>query len=348
MNKQNPPTASKIISQGSSSIPDPKHPTLLEKVREIIRLKHYSSKTEKSYVGWIRRFLIFFKCRHPREMGCPEIRNFLTDLALVKKVASSTQNQALAALLFMYRDVLRLDLPFVEGIERAKKPERLPIILTRPEIQQIFAYLDGSFWLMGNLLYGAGLRLNECIQLRVQDVEFSNNQITVRQGKGAKDRVTILPEAVKNMLQEQIRRILFIHAQDLSEGFGRVFLPAALDRKYPNAAQEQAWQYVFPARKRSIDPRTNVERRHHLHETSLQHAIKEAVRKAGITKPVGCHSFRHAFATHLLEAGYDIRTIQELMGHKDVSTTMIYTHVLQRGGRGVVSPLDSTPPMSLP
>lgn len=315
------------------------NPRLLDQVRYKIRLKHYSIRTEQAYVDWIRRFILFHKKRHPKEMGEPEIEAFLTHLAVDRKVASSTQNQAFSALLFLYREVLGVELALLNAT-RSKKPQRLPVVLTQSEVQAVLARLDGIHHLMASLLYGAGLRLMECIRLRVKDVDFNYQQLTVRNGKGNKDRITMLPESIIDALQGQLEKAQLIHQQDLSEGFGEVYLPNALDRKYPSAGSEWRWQYVFPSGNRSLDPRSRKERRHHLSEQVLQRAIKKAVRAAGINKSASCHSMRHSFATHLLESGYDIRTVQELLGHSDVSTTMIYTHVLNKGGKGVRSPLD--------
>jgi len=299
-----------------------------------------SIRTEEAYVGWVRRFIFANDKRHPRELGAREVEAFLTHLAMHGRVAASTQNQALSALLFLYREVLQQELPWMENIRRAKRPERLPVVLSREEVAALLEEMNGVTWLMASLLYGAGLRLMECVRLRVQDVDFVRREITVRQGKGGKDRRTMLPAIIVDALQGQLAEARRVHERDLAAGFGAVWLPNALARKYPNAAREWAWQYVFPASSRSIDPRSSVERRHHLDETVLQRAVKQAVRRARIDKPATCHTLRHSFATHLLEAGHDIRTIQELLGHKDVSTTQIYTHVLNRGGRGVLSPLD--------
>jgi len=299
-----------------------------------------SIRTEEAYVGWVRRFIFANDKRHPRELGAREVEAFLTHLAMHGRVAASTQNQALSALLFLYREVLQQELPWMENIRRAKRPERLPVVLSREEVAALLDEMNGVTWLMASLLYGAGLRLMECVRLRVQDVDFVRREITVRQGKGGKDRRTMLPAIIVDALQGQLAEARRVHERDLAAGFGAVWLPNALARKYPNAAREWAWQYVFPASSRSIDPRSSVERRHHLDETVLQRAVKQAVRRARIDKPATCHTLRHSFATHLLEAGHDIRTIQELLGHKDVSTTQIYTHVLNRGGRGVLSPLD--------
>jgi len=299
-----------------------------------------SLRTEEAYVGWVRRFILANGKRHPRELGRREVEAFLTHLAMHGHVAASTQNQALSALLFLYREVLQQELPWMENIRRAKKPERLPVVLSREEVAALLAEMNGVTWLMASLLYGAGLRLMECARLRVQDVDFVRREITVRQGKGGKDRRTMLPAMTVDALQNQLAEARRVHERDLAAGHGAVWLPHALARKYPNAAREWAWQYVFPASSRSTDPRSGIERRHHLDETVLQRAVKQAVRRARITKPATCHTLRHSFATHLIEGGYDIRTVQELLGHKDVSTTQIYTHVLNRGGSGVLSPLD--------
>ena len=316
-------------------------PKLLDQVRAKIRLKHYSIRTEQAYVDWIRRYILFHGKRHPQEMGKPEVEQFLSHLAVERNVAASTQNQALSAILFLYKEVLEKNIGWLDDVERAKRPARLPVVLTAAEVRAVLAHLEGRHRLMANLLYGAGLRLMECVRLRVKDLDFEYRQITVRDGKGQKDRLTMLPDALAGPLRTHLADVKILHEQDLQEGFGNVYLPFALERKYPNAGQEWGWQYVFPASQRSIDPRSNIERRHHLDEQTLQRAFKSAVRASGITKPASCHSLRHSFATHLLMAGYDIRTVQELLGHKDVSTTMIYTHVLNRGGKGVVSPLDA-------
>ena len=315
-------------------------PRLLDELRARIRRLGLSLRTEEAYAGWVRRFILANDKRHPREMGAREVEAFLTGLATRHRVAASTQNQALAALLFLYREVLAQELPWMDDIRRAKKPERLPTVLTRPEVTALLAEMSGVTWLMAGLLYGAGLRLMECLRLRVQDVDFARREITVHQGKGGKDRRTMLPATMIDALQGQLAETRRLHERDLAAGFGEVWLPHALDRKYPSAPREWAWQYVFPASVRSIDPRGGAERRHHLDETVLQRAVKKAVRRAGIAKPATCHTLRHSFATHLLEAGSDIRTVQELLGHADVKTTQIYTHVLNRGGNGVISPLD--------
>ncbi len=274
-------------------------------------------------------------------MGAKEVEQFLTYLAVENRVASSTQNQALSAILFMYKELLNIELPWLVGLTRAKRPEKVPLVFSKKEVQNILANLDGTYWIMAHLLYGAGLRLMECVRLRVKDVDFEMNQITVRDGKGKKDRVTMLPDIVKLHLREHLQKVKIIHQQDLSEGFGEVYLPYALERKYPGASKEWGWQYVFPSRKRSMDPRSRKIRRHHINEQSLQRSIKSAVKAAKTVKPGSCHTLRHSFATHLLESGYDIRTVQELLGHKDVRTTMVYTHVLNKGGQGVISPSDS-------
>jgi integron integrase len=317
-----------------------RQPRLLDQVRNKIRLKHYSIRTEQAYIDWIKRFILFHDKRHPNEMGAAEVEQFLSHLAVDRNVASSTQNQALSAILFLYREVLEIELPWLENVQRAKKPQRLPVVLTRDQVRTVLARLDGRNRLMANLLYGAGLRLMECLRLRVKDVDFDYHQIIVRDGKGQKDRVTMLPDRVVEPLQDHLNQVQIIHRQDLEEGFGEVYLPFALERKYPNAAREWGWQYVFPARQRSLDPRSDKTRRHHLDAKVLQRAVKNAVCSASINKPASCHTFRHSFATHLLENGYDIRTVQELLGHKDIRTTIIYTHVLNRGGHGVRSPLD--------
>lgn len=316
-------------------------PKLLDCVRGAIRLRHYSIRTEEAYTNVIRRFILFHGKRHPREMGVDEIRTYLTHLAVEGKVAASTQNVALNALLFLYRDVLNITLPSIEGVERAKRPQRVPIVLTREEVAQVLSHLEGVHHLMASLLYGAGMRLMEVVRLRVKDVDFGYKQITVRDGKGEKDRRTLLPASLVEALQLHLAQVKIQHEADCQRGHGDVYLPYALERKYPNALREWGWQYVFPASKLSVDPRSGVVRRHHASEDKLQRAMKDAVRKSGITKAASCHTLRHSFATHLLEANYDIRTIQELLGHKELTTTMIYTHVLNRGGSGVMSPLDA-------
>lgn len=315
-------------------------PRLLDQVWARVWRLGLARRTGEAYIGWIRRFILANGKRHPRDMGIAEIEAFLTRLAVEGKVAPATQNQALSALLFLYREVLQQDLPWMEGIQRARRPRRVPLVLSRQEVAAVLGAMDGVTWLMASLLYGAGLRLMECARLRVQDIDFNRHEITVRHGKGGKDRHTMLPGALVEPLQAQLVQARHVHGRDLAAGFGAVWLPDALARKYPSAAREWAWQYVFPARNRSRDPRCDTERRHHVHESALQRSLKLAVRRADIGKPASCHTLRHSFATHLLEAGADIRTIQELLGHKDLSTTQVYTHVLNRGARGVVSPLD--------
>jgi integron integrase len=313
---------------------------LLDQLQDTLRTMHYSYRTEQTYLDWVRRFILFHKKRHPKDMGAPEIQAFLSHLATERKVAASTQNQALSAILFLYRHVLHQEIEPIL-LSTAKRPERLPTVLTRDEILRIIDKLGETHKLMAQLLYGSGLRLMECVRLRVKDMDFDFKTITVRDGKGEKDRVTPLPDSVIPDLKRQIERIRIRHEEDLAAGFGAVYLPYALETKYPRAAKELIWQYLFPARNRSLDPRSGEERRHHLDPSALQRAVKTAARDTGIKKRVTCHTFRHSFATHLLQSGYDIRTVQELLGHKDVRTTMIYTHVLQRGGLAVRSPLDS-------
>jgi len=312
----------------------------MEQMRAAIRARHYSIRTEGTYLSWVKRFILFHGKRHPRDMGAQEVQQFLAHLAVEGQVASSTQRQALSAILFLYQQVLKQDIGWLHEVVRAKQPQRLPVVLTRDEVAAVLRHLSGTTWIMATLLYGAGLRLMECMRLRVKDLDFAYNQIVVRDGKGQKDRVTMLPQQVKTSLQQHLQDVKHLHTQDLAAGGGAVYLPYALERKYPNANHEWIWQYVFPAARVSRDPRTGLRRRHHIHKLVLQRAVHAAVRKSGIPKPASCHSLRHAFATHLLEAGYDIRTVQELLSHKDVSTTMIYTHVLNRGGRGVKSPAD--------
>jgi integron integrase len=313
---------------------------LMDQVRDVLRLKHYSLRTERSYCDWIERFIRFHHLRHPKEMGEVEVSSFLTQLARDGRVAAATQNQALSALLFLYKHVLKQEIGWLDNVERAKRPARVPVVLTRDEVHKIFAHLHGMPRLMAGLLYGSGLRLMECVRLRVKDIDFGYARITVREGKGGKDRVTMLPVNLAAGLQRHLQKVKAQHEQDIDDGFGHVHLPDALTRKFPSAAREWGWQYVFPSSRISLDPRTTIRRRHHVDENVLQVALKKAVRAAGINKPASCHTLRHSFATHLLENGYDIRTVQELLGHKDVSTTMIYTHVLSKPGLGVKSPLD--------
>lgn len=314
---------------------------LLDQVRDMLRLRHYSIRTEEAYIQWIRRFILFHDKTHPREIGEAEVTAFLTHLAVDKNVAASTQNQALSAILFLYQHVLGMSLEWLEGVVRARRPKRLPVVLTREEVRKLLTLMSGTNGLMARLLYGTGMRVMEAMRLRVKDVDFSYKQILVRSGKGDKDRVTLLPDTLIPDLKRQIARVYSLHKADLANGFGSVYLPYALSRKYPDAAREFHWQYVFPSSRLSNDPRTGIVQRHHLDEKNVQRAIKNAARQSGIHKPITSHVLRHSFATHLLERGYDIRTIQELLGHKDVSTTMIYTHVMGRGGRGVQSPLDA-------
>jgi integron integrase len=320
---------------------------LLDQVRDVLRAKHYSYRTEKTYCSWITRFILFHNKRHPREMGLPEINVFLTHLATERNIAASTQNQALSALLFLYRDVLQINIENTASLTplRAKRPDRLPNVITREDVIKVIANLSGHHQLMAKLLYGSGLRLMECVRLRVKDIDFDYRTITVRDGKGGKDRVTPLSASTIPHLQRHLRHVKLLHEDDLAAGFGNVYLSYALTQKYPNAAREWIWQYVFPSAKRSLDPRVEAageqqERRHHVDESGLQKAVHNAARKAAIPKRVTCHTFRHSFATHLLQNGCDIRTLQELLGHEDISTTMIYTHVLQLGGMAVKSPLD--------
>lgn len=319
-------------------------PRLLDQVRNEIRLRHYSIRTEQAYLGWIKRFILFHSKRHPREMSAGEVTAFLTHLAVDGKVSASTQNQALNAVLFLYRDVLKITLPWLDGVQRVKKPMRLPVVLTRDEVKALLSGLDGTRWLIVSLIYGSGLRLTEALRLRVKDLDFHYQQLIIRDAKGQKDRVTTLPQSLVETLRNHLLRVQRLHRQDLDEGFGMVYLPDALARKYPKADREWAWQFVFPSANRSRDPRSRIVRRHHVHESAIQKAVKNAVRKAGIVKLASVHTLRHSFATHLLEDGYDIRTVQELLGHSDVSTTMIYTHVLQKGGKAALSPLDRIMP----
>ena len=319
----------------------PQQPRLLDKMRDKIRVKHYSIRTEQTYLDWVRRYIRFHGLRHPRELGAEAVEAFLTHLAVRRNVAASTQNQAKSALLFLYKEVLGAELPWLDGVESAKQSKRLPVVLSQSEATQLLARMSGTAGLIARLLYGSGLRLMEGVRLRVKDLDLDRCAILVRDGKGAKDRVTVLPQRLMEPLAAQLAVTDALHKRDLSEGFGAVYLPHALERKYPNAPREWAWQYVFPAERLSVDPRSGVRRRHHFDEQLVQRAMRDALRAAGIPKPATPHSLRHSFATHLLESGYDIRTVQELLGHADVRTTMIYTHVLNRGGRGVVSPLDA-------
>jgi integron integrase len=315
-------------------------PRLMDRLRAEIRLRHYSIRTEETYVDWARRFILFHGKRHPKDMGADEVTAFLSHLASERNVSASTQNQAKSALLFLYREVLGTGLPWLDEVIAAKTPRRLPVVLTQTEVRRLLDATSGTMGLMVSLLYGTGMRLLEGLRLRVKDVEFTRREIIVREGKGNKDRVTVLPENLILPMKAHLEKVKALHGRDLEAGFGEVHLPNALAVKYPNAARSWGWQYVFPSPVRSVDPRSGVERRHHVHEHSVQRAVRDAAKLANIHKPVTPHVLRHSFATHLLQAGYDIRTVQELLGHKDVTTTMIYTHVLNKGGRGVVSPLD--------
>ena len=315
-------------------------PKLVDQIHNILRRKHYSLYTERTYISWIKNFISFHHMRHPRDMGKEEIEAFLTYLAVERKVSSSTQNQAFNAILFLYRDVLEISLDETLNAVRAKKPARIPVVMSHDEAMKVIHFLKGTNHLMANLLYGSGLRLMECLRLRVKDIDFEMNCITVHDGKGKKDRVVILPETVKPVLSEHLKQVKTLHDHDLQQGNGSVYLPYALERKYPRASKQLGWQYVFPAGEVSIDPRSRTLRRHHLNPSTIQKAVKKAVQISGIHKPIGCHTFRHSFATRLLENGYDIRTVQELLGHKNVNTTMIYTHVMNKGALAVKSPVD--------
>lgn len=327
-----------VINGGAQAIARP--PRLLDEVRQCLRSRHYSLRTEAVYLGWIRRFILANGKRHPREMGAAEVEAFLTALAVQGQVSASTQNQALSALLFLYRQVLGIDLPWMDNVVRAKRPLRVPTVLSREEVSRLLAAMEGRPRLLAALLYGSGLRLMECLRLRVKDVDFARNEIVVRDGKGGKDRRTVLPASLVDELKREAERVRVLHAADLGEGHGEASLPNALARKYPDAGRELGWQYLFPALRRSRDPRGGKERRHHFDDGVLSRALKIGCHRAGIAKPVSAHTLRHSFATHLLESGADIRTVQELLGHKDVATTQIYTHVLNRGAGGVLSPLD--------
>ncbi|MBD3224730.1 MAG: integron integrase [Caldithrix sp.] len=315
-------------------------PKLLTQLRGVIRALHYSFKTEKAYIDWVKRYIYFHNKRHPKDMGGEEISAFLTHLAVKEHVSASTQNQALCAIIFLYKHVIKKEIGEVGDLIWAKKPVHLPQVFTAEEILNVLANLQGEQWLAGMLMYGSGLRLQETVSLRVQDIHFEYNQITVRNGKGEKDRVTMLPARIVSDLKKHLARVKKQHESDLIEGYGSVYLPYALDKKFPNANKEWGWQYVFPANNLSKDPRNGVIQRHHLHSTTLQKAVRRAIKKAGIERLAGCHTFRHSFATHLLQAGYDIRTVQELLGHRNIKTTEVYLHVLNRGGLGVRSPVD--------
>ncbi len=326
----------------TASTPKPHSKKLLDELREQLRTRHYALRTENTYTAWVRKYILFHNKRHPKNMGAEEINAFLTHLALEKNVASSTQNQALSAILFLYRHVLKIELAQNTLIySRPKKRKYIPTVLSKEEAKAVIQQMDGVYRLMAQIMYGSGLRLMEVLRLRVKDLDFANRHIIVRDGKGGDDRSTTFPDLLLEPLRLHINQVKALHEKDLFDGYGMVHLPNALKRKYPNANREWVWQYIFPANKRSIDPRTGINRRHHLHESSLQKAVKKAARLANVDKRVSPHTLRHSFATHLLEAGYDIRTVQELLGHKDVKTTMIYTHVLNRGPKAVRSPLDS-------
>ncbi len=332
---------SPAIANSPRATPPSHQPKLLDRLREALRSRHYSRRTEQAYCYWVRMFIFLHNVRHPADMAEPEINSFLTHLAVKEKVSASTQTQALSGLLFLYRHVLGRQIGDLGDVIRARRPKGLPVVMTREEVKAVLGNLRGDRWLMGSLMYGAGLRLLECLRLRVQDIDFARNEIIVRDGKGARDRLTMLPESLKASLQQHLRVVKTIHEQDLRDGWGRVQMPDALDRKYPGAPAEWRWQWVFPQENRWRNASTHGEGRHHIDESLVQRAVKDAVRQAGIVKRATCHTFRHSFATHVLEAGYDIRTVQELLGHQDVRTTMIYTHVLNRGGRGVRSPADT-------
>jgi integron integrase len=316
------------------------NPRLLDQVREALRVRHYSYRTEQQYVAWIRRFIIFNARQHPKDLGGKDVEAFLTHLAVDRRVSAATQSQALASILFLYKHVLNADLPWLGNVIRASRPKRLPVVLTRAEVSSVLDQLHGKYWLIAALLYGSGLRLMEALRLRCKDVDLERRVLVVRNGKGAKDRVTVLPDKLRPPLEGQLERVALAHRDASQHGFAGVELPHALARKYPGAHLDLAWQYVFPAARPSRDPRTGAWRRHHIYEDSVQRKVKQALRTAGIGKPASCHTFRHCFATHLIESGADIRTVQELMGHSSVKTTQIYTHVLNRGGIAVRSPLD--------
>jgi integron integrase len=315
-------------------------PKLLDHLCQALRARHYSRRTEQTYCHWVKRFVYFHNVRHPAEMAEPEINAFLTHLAVEEHVSASTQNQALSARLFLYRHVLGREIGALGEVIRARKPRRLPVVMSRDEVKAVLVQLKGDKWLMASLMYGAGLRLMECLRLRIQDIDFERNEILVRDGKGARDRITMLPESLKAPLQDHLKKVKAIHERNLADGWGRVQMPSALDCKYPNAPKDWRWQWVFPQENRWKNTKTGEQGRHHIDESLVQKAVRDAVAKAGLTKRATCHTLRHSFATHLLESGYDIRTVQELLGHSDVKTTMIYTHVLNRGPAGVRSPVD--------
>lgn len=334
------PRLGRISFHANAVIVNSPPPKLLDQMRAQIRTLHYSIRTEEAYVDWVRRYILFHDKRHPRDMAAAEVTAFLSYLATERHVSASTQNQAKAAILFLYKQVLNVDLPWLDEVVSAKNGERLPVVLTPREVRELLHNTSGTMWLACSLLYGTGMRLLECLRLRVKDVEFERRELIVREGKGNKDRVTVLPENLIAPLREQLQHAKTLHDRDLAAGFGEVYLPDALAVKYKNAAKSWGWQWVFPSNVRSIDPRGGAERRHHIYPESVQRAVRDAAKRTGITKPCSPHVLRHSFATHLLQAGYDIRTVQELLGHSDVKTTMIYTHVLNKGGRGVLSPFD--------
>ena len=323
-----------------NNLNQPQPPKLLDQVVAKMRVKHYSLRTEKSYTDWIKRYIWHFDKTHPKDMGAAQVEAFLTHLAVERNVSASTQNQAKSALLYLYKEVLGVELPWLDNVTQAKVPQRLPVVLTQAEVQAVLSRMDGTMWLIASLLYGSGLRIMEALRLRVKDVDFAQREILVREGKGFKDRVTMLPLSLVEPLKAHLQKVQTLHQDDLNSGHGEVFMPMALDSKYPNAGKSWSWQYCFPSIKLSVDPRSKVIRRHHADEKTVQRAVKKAVKLAGMVKLATPHTLRHSFATHLLAGGYDIRTVQELMGHSDVSTTMIYTHVLNKGGKGVSSPLD--------
>ncbi|WP_137719090.1 integron integrase [Methylobacillus flagellatus] len=318
----------------------PQPPKLLDQVISCLRVNHYSLRTEQTYLEWIKRYIRYHQMQHPRKLGAQHVEGFLSYLAVERTVSASTQNQAKSALLFLYKQVLGIDLPWLDNVTQAKSPKRLPVVLTQAEVAEVLLHVEGQTGLVLAMLYGTGMRVMECLRLRVKDVDFERQHILVREGKGFKDRITMLPASLVSPLRQQMLKAERLHQRDLQAGYGETFMPMALDRKYPGAGKSRAWQYVFPSDSRSVDPRSGVIRRHHLDDKTVQRAMKKAVYQAGIHKPATPHTLRHSFATHLLEGGYDIRTVQELLGHSDVSTTMIYTHVLNKGGRGVISPLD--------
>ena len=320
--------------------PSPRPPRLLEQLRQHIRTRHYSIRTERCYEQWVRRYIRFHGNRHPRDLGAEHVGAFLSSLANDRHVSASTQNQALAAVLFLYKGVLGIELPWLDGITRARRPRHLPVVLTRAEVHELLARMEGTHALMARLMYGTGLRLMECLALRVKDVELVRHELVVRQGKGAKDRITMFPRSLVEPMRQHLEAVRRIYTADVNAGIPGVALPDAYAVKNPAAASSWGWFWVFPQDRHSVDPRSGIRRRHHVYDQTFSRALKVAARRAGVVKPVSAHTLRHSFATHLMEAGYDIRTVQELLGHKDVSTTMIYTHVLNRGGRGVVSPLD--------